>query len=262
MTTPESSRDYLTTTQAARLLSVSPDTVLKWVRAGKVKSYRTLGGHFRIPVSEMGALESGQTADTEPAFTPAQPVMHQYCWEFLASGGEIKAECRDCITYRSRARRCYELKELPGGLGCLNLMCDTACADCEYYKLVHGQGLNVLILTESSSILKGQERLEKAEGLKVKFCSGEYEAAVAIQVFRPDYVVVDCSFGKRRTGSICNNLFGDIRIPVARIILSSRSRNIDDYCDREVFGWIRKPFDIEQLRECIQGVPTMTDNQE
>jgi excisionase family DNA binding protein len=260
MAIPESSKDYLTTTQAARLMSVSPDTVLKWVRAGKVKSYRTLGGHFRIPTSEMGVLESRQAAESVPVASGAQPVMHQYCWEFLAAGGDIKAQCRDCITFRSRARRCYELKELPGGLGCLNLMCDTTCAECEYYKLVHGQGLNVLILTESSSILRGQERLEKAEGLRVKFCSSEYEAAVAIQIFRPDYVVVDCSLGKKRTGSICNNLFSDIRIPVARIILSSRSHNIDDYCDRVVFGWIRKPFDVEQLRGCIQGVPTMTDN--
>ncbi|MEW5796441.1 MAG: helix-turn-helix domain-containing protein [Candidatus Zixiibacteriota bacterium] len=260
MDRPDPNKDYLTTTQAARLLAVSPDTVLKWVRAGKVKSYRTLGGHFRIPTGELGVLGTTKSAHLG-AVEETTPVMHQYCWEFLAAGGEIKPECRDCITFRSRARRCYELKELPGGLGCLNLMCDTSCTDCEYYKLVHGQGLNVLILTGSSSILKSQEKVEQVEGLRVKFCVSEYDAAVAIQYFRPDYVVVDCAFGKKRTGSICNSLFGDIRIPVARIILSSRSRDIDDYCDREVFGWIRKPFDLEQLRQCIRGVPSMADNQ-
>src|SRR3990170_1913664 len=103
MDTPESTKDYLTTTQAARLLAVSPDTVLKLVRAGKVKSSRTLGGHFRIPMSELGALGSGKATYTGVT-AAAPPVMHQYCWEFLAAGGEIKVECRDCITFRSRAR--------------------------------------------------------------------------------------------------------------------------------------------------------------
>ena len=88
---------YLTTTQAARLLSVSPDTMLKWVRAGRVKSHRTLGGHYRIPLTELGVLEPGRGMANE-TLSPAQPVMHQYCWEFLAAGGEIKTECRECIT--------------------------------------------------------------------------------------------------------------------------------------------------------------------
>ena len=64
MTEERSKKDYLTTTQAAKLLSVTPDTVLKWVKAGKVKSYRTLGGHFRIPLSELNIPDSG---DQSPA---------------------------------------------------------------------------------------------------------------------------------------------------------------------------------------------------
>jgi excisionase family DNA binding protein len=254
-----SDKDYMTTTQAARLLSVSPDTVLKWVRAGKVKSYRTLGGHFRIPISELESLAVTARAPLRAAATVTQPIAHQYCWEYLAAGGEIKAECRDCITFKSRARRCYELKELPGGLGCLNLMCDADCEQCEYYQQVQGQGLNILVLSESKTIVTGGERRSNANGLRIRFASTEYEAAVLIQRFRPDYVVVDCAFGKKRTGAICNNLFDDVRIPVARIILSSKTRRIQDYCDKEVFGWIRKPFAIEQLRECIQGVPKLAE---
>ncbi|WP_457826562.1 MerR family transcriptional regulator, partial [Staphylococcus aureus] len=78
MAITEPEKDYLTTSQAARLLAVSPDTVLKWVRAGKVKSYRTLGGHFRIPLSEIGAVGSGAEAKAEWSAV-ASPVRHQYC---------------------------------------------------------------------------------------------------------------------------------------------------------------------------------------
>ncbi|UCC44589.1 MAG: helix-turn-helix domain-containing protein [Candidatus Zixiibacteriota bacterium] len=251
-------RKYLTTTEAARLLSVSPDTVLKWVKAGKVKSRRTLGGHFRIPVSELSPFAS-DVPIAAPDKRPTAPALtHQYCWEYLAGGKQIKAECMDCITYRSRASRCYELKDLPGGLGCLNLFCDTECSDCDYYKAVSGQDTNVLVLRCSGILITDLATPGKVDDLDVRFASGEYEAATAIQEFRPDYVVVDCSFGMRRTAAICNSLFSDIRIPVARLILSSRVRRIKDYCDQEIFGWIKKPFTIEQLKTCIRGVPELT----
>ena len=250
-------QDYLTTTQAARLLSVSPDTVLKWVKAGKVKSYRTLGGHFRIPVSELEV--PADTVWPTPAATGTAngAAAHQYCWEFLAHGGDVSPECKNCITYKSRAQRCYELKDLPGGLGCLNLMCDTNCLECNYYHVVHDQKPNVLVLTEGKRLLKGAIKSGSANGFQLQFARSEYEAASMIQDFRPDYIVVDCAFGKRRTAGICSSFFNDVRIPVVRIILSSKAREIDDYCDQDVFAWIKKPFTIDQLRECIEGVPQL-----
>jgi excisionase family DNA binding protein len=247
-------KDYLTTTQAAKLLSVSPDTVLKWVKAGKVKSYRTLGGHFRIPIEELNLPASDKNASPTVS---SHPSSFQYCWEYLAGDGEIKSECQDCITYRSRASRCYELKDLPGEFGCLNLLCDTECSDCEYYKTVSEQGVNVLVVSENNQLILDTEFTGVPNGIQIQFARNEYEAAVKIQEFRPDYIVVDCSIGKRRTAAICSSLFSDIRIPVARIILSSKSKQVKDYCDQEVFGWIQKPFSVEQLKECIRGVPDL-----
>jgi excisionase family DNA binding protein len=246
-------KDYLTTTQAARLMSVSPDTVLKWVKAGKVKSYRTLGGHFRIPVSELSiplAAESGAASVTADA---ARPLSHQYCWEYIGDG-EVKPECQECITFRSRAKRCYQLKDLPGGLGGLSLMCDTECEDCEYFRQVNGQRLNILVLSRGKNLITDVDRLHRYKECQIQFVEREYEAAVVIQQFRPDYIVVDCALGKRRTSTICRSLFNDIRLPVTRIILSSRSKEIGDFCDKEVLGWIKKPFAVQQLIDCIGGV--------
>jgi excisionase family DNA binding protein len=251
-------KDYLTTTQAAKLLSVSPDTVLKWVKAGKVKSYRTLGGHFRIPADEL-TLPASEAAASPTESTHASSF--QYCWEYLAGDGDIKSECKDCITYRSRASRCYELKDLPGEFGCLNILCDTECADCEYYKIVSNQGVNVLVVSDSKNLIKDVDSPSYSDGIRMQFASNEYEAAVMIHDFRPDYIVIDCAIGKRRTAAICSSIFSDIRIPVARIILSSKTRKLKDYCDREVFGWIKKPFTIGQLKECIDGVPGLVNEQ-
>lgn len=248
------SKDYLTTSQAAKLLKVSPDTVLKWVKAGKVKSHRTLGGHFRIPLSELDLPAPNGNRATADA---APPPDHFYCWEYLAAGGAVRDECTDCITYRSRAQRCYELKDLPGEFGCLNLLCDTDCDECEYYKVVNGQGLNIMVLSESPKIIRHFDAANEPSGFHIKLAANEYEAAVIIQSFRPDYIIVDCALGKNRTQSVCRNLFSDIRLPVIRIILSSKTRRVRDYCDKEVFGWIKKPFSLEQLKECIRGVPNM-----
>jgi excisionase family DNA binding protein len=41
-------KDLYSTFQAAKVLGVSPDTVLKWIKAGKLPASRTLGGHYRI----------------------------------------------------------------------------------------------------------------------------------------------------------------------------------------------------------------------
>ena len=121
--------------------------------------------------------------------------------------------------------------------------------------VVNGQKLNILILSENKKIVQDLDSLDETGIFRIHFSEDEYSAAIAIQEYRPDYIIVDCSIGKKRTGFICNNIFNDIRIPVVRIILSSKSKNIKDYCDKEVFGWIRKPFNIGQLNECIKGVP-------
>lgn len=42
----------LSTGEVARLLHVSPVTVLFWIRAGKLPAYRVPGGHYRIARSE------------------------------------------------------------------------------------------------------------------------------------------------------------------------------------------------------------------
>ena len=41
--------EYITTTEAARLLGVTPQTIRNWIRSGKITTEPTLGGHNRIP---------------------------------------------------------------------------------------------------------------------------------------------------------------------------------------------------------------------
>lgn len=45
--------DFLSPQEAADLLQVSRNTVLRWIDAGHIKGYRTFGGHRRIMVTEL-----------------------------------------------------------------------------------------------------------------------------------------------------------------------------------------------------------------
>jgi excisionase family DNA binding protein len=45
---PESAIRFLTRTEVARLLGVSPNTVSRWAREGRLPCQMTLGGHRRF----------------------------------------------------------------------------------------------------------------------------------------------------------------------------------------------------------------------
>jgi len=47
---------YYTTGEAARLFSVTPGTIIRWIKDGKIIAYRTLGGRARIGRDEMNRL--------------------------------------------------------------------------------------------------------------------------------------------------------------------------------------------------------------
>jgi len=113
----QTEKEYFTTTEAARLLSVSPDTVLKWVRKGKIASYRTPGGHARIPKEAVAGMlpeekEGANGAESGDAAEEGNGGF-KFCWDFYSRDGTVKPECVQCVAFRSRALRCYEMRRIP-----------------------------------------------------------------------------------------------------------------------------------------------------
>jgi len=118
----------LTTGQAAELCSVTPDAVLKWIKAGKLPASRTAGGHYRVDPVDLERL----------GLLPLYGE-YRYCWEHRAKGGEVDAVCRTCLVYRARAERCYEVAAVDGGPPGGHDCCPGACKDCEFYARVTGR---------------------------------------------------------------------------------------------------------------------------
>ena len=59
--------DLLTPAEVASMFRVSPKTVTRWARSGKLTALRTLGGHRRFRASEVRDLleRFEEVADTE-----------------------------------------------------------------------------------------------------------------------------------------------------------------------------------------------------
>jgi excisionase family DNA binding protein len=52
----EEAAGYLKTAEVADMLHVSPKTVTRWAKDGKLPHSRTLGGHRRFPAEEIRKL--------------------------------------------------------------------------------------------------------------------------------------------------------------------------------------------------------------
>lgn len=123
---------YLSTTEVAKICSVTPDAVLKWIKNGKITATRTPGGNYRIPQSDIQSL-THSVAPKEK--TPNQQDI-EYCWEFFSDSKVIPIKCRRCVAYRSKALRCYELSHLSVDSGHMKMNCSTSCDDCKFYQYI------------------------------------------------------------------------------------------------------------------------------
>ena len=108
----------LTTGQAAKLCSVTPDTVLKWIHSGALPARRTAGGHHRIDEQDLtqfvGPIRQN-SVDKEPApVESSETGSTHYCWEYN-NGDEVPTGCQECVVYKMRAQRCYEVAKLATG---------------------------------------------------------------------------------------------------------------------------------------------------
>ena len=88
--------DWVTTGEAAVLCGVTPDTILKWIKKGKLPVTRTAGGHHRIGRSALrpylAIIERAETG-TRGNHNPI------VCWQFHAKKNGIRSKCRKCPVY-------------------------------------------------------------------------------------------------------------------------------------------------------------------
>lgn len=243
----------MTTGQAGKICSVTPDTILKWIRSGRLPAHRTAGGHHRIDRRD---LQRVLVPTEQPAGDPPQARhrrQFRYCWEYNGKG-KLLEDCQECVVYQMRAQRCYDVVKLAPEIGHTKAFCKGSCLECDYYRRVREQDTNVLVVTDDASLTDSLKKDAVSAPFNLEVTDCEYTCSAVVDMFRPDFAVVDCSLGPQVSGDICNHLIQDPRIPFVRVILAANEGESPNACDKEVFARIEKPFGIREINEFIDGI--------
>ena len=222
--------ELLTTGQAAKLCAVTPDTVLKWIKKGRLKASRTAGGHFRVALPDLRPFMAGfgQKETTLATVTIRPPVSSHEgteggaeaasCWEYLAVNGETKEECKQCVVYRVRATRCFLVAGLEGDVGHSKQFCTSSCEECVYYRRLQGGSASVLFITADQSLEHQIECFEEGS-VTLRFARNGYEASGVIQDFRPEILIIDLENLPDQGFGLLDSIAADPRLPHVRVIL-------------------------------------------
>jgi excisionase family DNA binding protein len=119
----------LSTGEAAQYFSVTRDTVLKWIKSGKLKTETTIGGHHRIRL-DVDQLRKKHNVDPKGS-------TQEYCWSYHAKKGKIPSYCLSCIAYLAKAKNCYNLSHLKDDGEYSGIHCKKTCDTCKYFHIVN-----------------------------------------------------------------------------------------------------------------------------
>jgi len=249
MSMPDKHAGKLTTGQAARLCSLKPDTILKWIKRGKLPATRTPGGHHRIAYRDIAALAGASAPGLESALRPLR------CWEYLSDRGVIREACKGCVVYRVRAAWCFELLALAGSPGHARQFCQTCCEECAYYQRVLGVTAKVLVISGDEELIAG---LREGDGSRLTLCVARnaYEASGLIPTFRPGFVIVDEALTGWRELADC--LARDSRAPGLKIVLAASGAYKRSEPQKGIAAVLTKPFGDGEITAVIQGFPVET----
>jgi excisionase family DNA binding protein len=237
--------NYLSTGQASKSLSVTPDTILKWIKQGRISALRTPGGHYRISREDINVLlnQTEQTTSSTP-FPPSEKGL-LYCWEFFAGEGEVKQGCLGCLVYRAQALKCFEMNHLSMDVGFKGMSNSSSCEKCSYFRYQLGRPFKVLVITDNDTYRESLLSEGKRESIRLQFASCEYECSLLIDRFRPDFVVVDCAMLEEKCRELCHHLANDPRIQGSTIFLATPARRLSISFPGTLR--IRHPFTLEDL---------------
>ncbi len=239
----------LSTGQAAKVCSVTPDTILKWIRSGRLSAQRTAGGHHRVDRQDLEEiLRAGATTDGQPQGN-GDGDFH-FCWEHRGDAA-LREGCQECVVYALRAQHCFEVVKLPSGVGHAKLFCEQSCDDCDYFKAVHEQPTKVLVVTNDEALTQRLVEGASTAPFHLELATCAYDTSAAVQTFQPDYVVVDCSLGARTVAELTSHLATDPRLPGVRVILAGQLGEFPDVVDEQVFARVHKPFTLADLASCF-----------
>ncbi len=258
---PTNHPDLLTTGQAAKVCSVTPDTILKWIKKGRLPGVRTAGGHYRIRREDLQPHVTTPVAAEGPAGLPAERCSQGLrCWEYLGDRGAVRDDCRQCVVYRGRATRCFGMAGPEAYADSGRPLCQTSCEDCVYYRRVNGLPTNVLLITADEELVE-QLAGETDNRVVLRFARNAYEASAIIHDLRPAFVAIDAEQIPEGDATLLDCLASDPRVPGLRIILMVSAGTAPARRSRPEHelpvSILEKPFTVQEIAAVINRFPVV-----
>jgi excisionase family DNA binding protein len=251
------SASMLTTGKAARLCSVKPDTVLKWIKKGRLPASRTAGGHYRVEERDLLLVlsqESTSEQDWEECAALCSRPMR--CWEYM--NHSPGSACEECVVHRVHAAWCFRLVNVLKGAGHAKRFCGSPCQECPYYRRVHGLATNVLVITKDEALIQDLAKRE-SDSVAFRFARRGYDASAVISVFRPAFVVFDQAVLETLGVALLDALAADPRTAGARILVAVRKGVIGSRIHSSaIFATVEEPFDADEIVAIIRRIPVET----
>ncbi|MCW5978131.1 MAG: helix-turn-helix domain-containing protein [Bryobacteraceae bacterium] len=246
----------LTTGKAAELLGVTPDTVLRWIRKGRLPACYTAGGHCRIRLQDLQALLGAPPECERARAEGGSPPL--FCWEYLHPDGSIPEACEKCLVYRVRAAWCFRLAQLERDIGHAKSFCPESCEECAYFRRVSRRETNVLVVSSDAELISALAA-RPGGALALRFARNLYEASAMMHEFRPAFVVLDA--GERSDiNEALDCLASDPRAPGLHVILAVRTlrKRSAWRTGRFVAAVLEKPFGAAEVEGVIRELPVQT----
>lgn len=172
-------KEYLTTTQAAKICRVTRFTIANWVKKGKLKSSKTAGGHRRISKEDLlKFIKENKIVEIveEDGNYPVLP-----CWKFEVFKDSSKHDCRNCLVFKEKARKCFLLV---GEFGSEKVRCRDNCSKCQYLSKFYPRERKIIEKMNNELIEGIRNQVQKREidvsalFRKGFYTSGKYLAAI------------------------------------------------------------------------------------
>lgn len=184
-------KEYLTTSEAAKICKVTRFTVRNWVKQGKLRSITTPGGHQRIPAEAiLHLLKKNQPINHSTPFITSNEEEVR-CWQAREVKASGRHHCDDCLVFKERVNRCFLTVK---SFGSEKVKCNIDCLSCSYFAKHFPQqkraieGMRQKAVAKLASTVPHADKADIADFLKRGlFVSGKYFGKVTKKISRASH---------------------------------------------------------------------------
>ena len=127
-------------------------------------------------------------------------------------------------------------------------------------ELLDGDLTRILVVDDDPSIVRIiGEMLEREDRFEVRTVSTGYDAGMMTREFRPNIILLDYMLPDVNGNVVCQRIKADPDLADTRVVIISgvvRQEEIDELMAAGADAFIPKPFQVDALIECIDGVLT------